>query len=53
MKRLVFASLCALSLTAAMAGGVEKKAKTKKPAAQKEQCCEKKSNCCPNQHCCN
>jgi hypothetical protein len=52
MKRLVFASLCALSLTAAMAGGVEKKAKAKKATAPKEQCCEKKSNCCPNQQCC-
>jgi len=47
MKRFLFAGLCALSLTAAMAAGVEKKSKAKKLAAQKEQCCDKKaSNCC-------
>jgi hypothetical protein len=52
MKRLIFAGLCALSLTAAMAAGVEKKSKTKKAMAPKEQCCEKKPNCCPVK-CCN
>jgi hypothetical protein len=51
MKRFLFAGLCALSLTAAMAAGVEKKAKAKKPAAQKEQCCDKTGNCCPKQCC--
>lgn len=45
MKRLAFVSLCALSLTAAVAAGVTKKEKARKAPAQKEQCCEKKDNC--------
>jgi len=52
MKRFLFAGLCALSLTAAMAAGAEKKSKTKKPAATKEQCCDKKSSHCCQQGCC-
>ncbi len=51
MKRLVFASLCALSLTAAMAAGIDRKPKKQKPAATKEQCCKQQSNCCQGQCC--
>lgn len=51
MKRLLFASLCVLSLTAAVAAGVTQKEKTKKVPAQKEQCCEKKDNCCCGKCC--
>ncbi len=52
MKRFLFAGLCALSLTAAMAAGIEKKSKNKKPAATKEQCCDKKTGNCCQQGCC-
>jgi hypothetical protein len=51
MKRLAFAGICVLGLTAAMATGIERKDKTKKAKAQKEQCCMKTENCC-KQKCC-
>lgn len=51
MKRFIFAGLCALSLTAAVAAGIEKKEKAKKAPAQKEQCCDKKGDCCPGKCC--
>ncbi|WP_188315932.1 hypothetical protein [Chitinophaga agrisoli] len=51
MKQLVLAGLCIIGLTAAMAAGVDRKAKKQKAAVQKEQCCKKQTNCCGGQCC--